>query len=91
MTMDSLKELTSIIVLCYLIAEGYKVIFKKKYHKYIPVIVGSVGGILSILIFLIYKETFGTDNIFNVIAIGIVSGLASTGTNQAVKQLIKQN
>ena len=86
---NSLNELTSIIVICYLIAEGYKVVFKKKHHKYIPIVVGVVGGMLSVLIYLLYKDSFMTTNIIEVIAIGILSGLASVGANQIIKQLIK--
>lgn len=92
MTLDNnnLEELATIVVLCYLIAESYKLIFKKKHHKYIPIVVGLFGGMLSVLIFLIYKETFNTNNIFEVFAIGIISGLASTGTNQILKQILRK-
>lgn len=89
MIFEQIEEMVSIVVFCYLIAESYKLLFKKKYHKYIPIVVGVVGAIVSLVIFLTYKDSFNTENIFEVIAIGIVSGLASTGTNQFIKKIKK--
>lgn len=90
MNLEKIELIASIVVMCYLIIEAFKIIFKKKHHKYIPIIAGVLGGVLSVIMFILYKETFSTKNIFEVISLGIISGLASTGTNQILKQLLKE-
>ena len=77
-----------IVILCYFIAEGYKIIFKKKYYKYIPIVVGIVGGLIAVLMKVLYKDVFSTSNIFEIISFGVLSGLASTGTNELIKQIL---
>ena len=58
-------------------------------NKWIPVICGVVGGALGIVGMFIMPEFPATDYI-TAVAVGIVSGLAATGIDQAVKQLNKQ-
>ena len=82
-----------ITIICYLIGEFFKLVIlrKKKRYKYIPVIVGGVGGALGLIIYFISPELFfNTTNPFMAIAIGIVSGLASTGSNELVKQILRR-
>lgn len=55
-------------------------------NKWIPVICGAVGGILGVVGMYIMPDFPGTDYI-TAAAVGIVSGLAATGVNEAVKQL----
>ena len=79
-----------IIIICYLIGEIYKVIFKskEKVFKLIPVIVTFIGGIIGILIYLTNKEIiFNADNIWIALQIGLISGASATTTNQIIKQL----
>ena len=63
-------EFTSIpiiVVLCYIIGEIYKVIFRKKKEakKLIPIVMAIVGGILGILIYLTNPEIiFKAENIW---------------------------
>lgn len=79
-----------IIIICYMIGEIYKVIFKSKesLYKLIPIIVSITGGILGIIIYLTNKEMiFNADNIWTSLTIGIVSGASATTTNQIVKQV----
>ncbi len=81
-----------ITILCYLIGEVIKLLIlrKKKRYKYIPILVGSIGGALGLMIYYVSPETLlGTTNPFMAIAVGIVSGLASTGGNEIIKQIIK--
>ena len=86
-------EFTSIpiiVILCYLIGEIYKVLFKNKQdlYKLIPILNAILGGILGILIFLTNPEIiFNAKNIWTALGIGIVSGVSSTGTNQIIKQI----
>ena len=82
-----------ITILCYLAGEFFKlVIFKKKKRfKYIRVNVGGIGGALGLTIYYISPELLlNITNPFMAIAIGIVSGLASTGSNELVKQILKK-
>lgn len=81
-----------IVLCCYTAGEVYKVIFKENTTKYklIPILVAVIGGILGVIIFLTCpEEIFNADNIWTALMIGMVSGFASTGTNQIKKQLIK--
>ena len=82
-----------IVIICYMIGEIYKVIFKSKenLYKLIPIIVSITGGILGIIIYLTNKEMiFNADNIWTSLTIGIVSGASATTTNQIVKQVLKK-
>lgn len=74
----------AITVICYLfgmIARALPVD-----NKWIPVICGVAGLLLGLAGMYIMPEFPGTDYI-TAAAIGIVSGLAATGVDQAVKQL----
>lgn len=74
----------AIVVICYLIGLGAKNISAVK-DEIIPVIVGVCGGILGV-VGMYAMPDFPAHDILNAIAIGIVSGLASTGVNQIYKQ-----
>ena len=63
-------------------------IFIKK--KYLPVVAGVSGLILGIISFYLVPELIGNTNLLTSIAIGIVSGLAATGSNQILKQIRKE-
>jgi ribonucleotide monophosphatase NagD (HAD superfamily) len=53
-----------------------------------PVVVGIVGGILGVVGMYVIPD-FPANDVLNAIAVGIVSGLASTGVNQIYKQVKK--
>ena len=55
-------------------------------NKWIPIICGVVGGALGVAGMHIMPDFPATDYI-TAVAVGIVSGLAATGVDQAVKQL----
>lgn len=55
-------------------------------NKWIPVICGIVGGILGVVGMYIMPD-FPVNDVISAVAVGIVSGLAATGANQAGKQL----
>ena len=57
--------------------------------KWIPSFCGIVGGALGVAGMFVMPDFPATDYI-TAAAVGIVSGLAATGVNQAVKQLAKQ-
>lgn len=77
----------AIIVICYLIGLGAKASESVK-DNLIPVIVGISGGILGVVGLYVMPE-FPASDIMTASAVGIVSGLASTGVNQVYKQVKK--
>lgn len=74
----------AITVICYLFGMIAKALPVD--NKWIPVICGIAGLLLGLAGMYIMPEFPGTDYI-TAAAIGIVSGLAATGVDQAVKQL----
>lgn len=87
MDITTMGTVLAIVVITYLIGLGAKNISTIK-DEAIPVIVGVCGGILGIVGMFVMPD-FPAHDILNAIAIGIVSGLASTGVNQAWKQAKK--
>ena len=77
----------AIVIITYLIGLAAKASTKIK-DETIPVIVGTFGGVLGVVGMYVMPE-FPASDILNAIAIGIVSGLASTGANQTWKQMKK--
>lgn len=77
----------AIVVICYLAGIAAKLIPVIK-DNYIPVVVGIVGGILGVVGMYVIPD-FPANDVLNAIAVGIVSGLASTGVNQIYKQVKK--
>lgn len=77
----------AIVVMTYLIGAAAKLIPHIK-DEYIPVIVGAAGGVLGVAGMYLMPD-FPAQDIMNAIAIGIVSGLSSTGVNQVYKQIKK--
>nr|DAV40737.1 MAG TPA: holin [Caudoviricetes sp.] len=77
----------AIVIICYLVGLGAKTIDGVK-DNYIPVIVGAVGGALGAAGMYVIPDFPATD-IMTAVAVGIVSGLASTGVNQIYKQVKK--
>ena len=77
----------AIVIICYLVGLGSKTIDGVK-DNYIPVIVGAVGGALGAAGMYVIPDFPATD-IMTAVAVGIVSGLASTGVNQIYKQVKK--
>lgn len=76
----------AIVVICYLVGATLKAINNEVLDKFIPVICGFVGGILGVLVFNTIPNYIPADNWLMALAIGIVSGFASTGINQVYKQ-----
>lgn len=82
-----LPTTVAIVVICYLIGLICKNIPNIK-DSLIPCIVGVCGAILGIAGMYVIPE-YPANNIMDAIAVGIVSGLASTGFNQLCKQIKK--
>ncbi len=82
-----------IVIICYLIGEIYKVVYKDKseLYKLIPIILSLVGGVIGVLMYVTNKEMiFNASNVWVALEIGIVSGASSTGANQIIKQILKK-
>lgn len=77
-----------ITVICYLVG----VIIKAtpwNNNKIIPVACGLTGAILGAVALATGMPEFPASDYITAVAVGIVSGLAATGINQAAKQLHK--
>lgn len=88
MDITQMGTVLAIVVIAYLIGIVVKHIPRVK-DEFIPAIVGVAGGILGVIGMYVMPD-FPANDILNAIAIGIVSGLASTGVNQAIKQIGKK-
>lgn len=80
-----ITSVVAITVITYLIGMGCKA-WEKLDNKFIPVICGLVGAVLGV-VGLHTMADFPAKDILSALAVGIVSGLASTGANQIGKQL----
>lgn len=87
MDFTQVTTVVAITVICYLIGSGAKNISTIK-DETIPVIVGVCGGILGVVGMFVMPD-FPAHDILNSVAVGVVSGLASTGVNQVWKQAKK--
>lgn len=87
MDITQIGTVLAIVVITYLVGLSAKRIPKIK-DETIPVIVGIAGGILGVIGMFAIPD-FPAHDILNAIAVGIMSGLASTGVNQVYKQAKK--
>lgn len=74
----------AITVICYLAGQLVKA--SGLDNKWIPIICGVVGGILGVLA-MRYMPDYLAGDYITAVAVGIVSGFAATGINEAVKQI----
>ena len=84
MSIFGIAGVAAITVICYLIGQGVKA--SGLDNKWIPVIVGACGGVLGVAGMFLMAD-FPAGDVLTAAAVGIVSGLAATGVNQAGKQL----
>lgn len=61
----------------------------EKFKRFIPLAAAVLGGIIGVIAYYFVPGVIETQNILVAIVIGAASGLSATGTNQAVKQLVK--
>jgi len=86
MNIPEFATVAGIVVICYLIGMGVKA--SPLDDKWIPLIVGVLGGCLGVVGMFTMPE-FPADNYIDAVAVGIASGLAATGAHQIGKQLTK--
>lgn len=77
-------SVAAITVICYLLGLGVKL--SPIDNKWIPLIVGILGGILGVLGMWLMPD-YPAQDLLTAIAVGIVSGLAATGINELGRQL----
>lgn len=82
-----IASFAAIVVLCYLIGMGIKA--SPMDDKWIPTIVGIAGLVLGLAAYFLKVPDFPATDVLTAAAVGVVSGLASTGANQIGKQLNK--
>lgn len=75
----------AIVIFCLLVGKTWKTADRLN-NKWIPVVCGTVGGILGIVAMFVV-DGFPANDILSAIAYGIVSGFSATGIHQSVKQL----
>lgn len=80
-----IASVAAITVICYLI--GLVIKASGLDNKWIPVTMGLCGAVLGIAGLYLGLPDFPAADPLTAVAVGIVSGLAATGVNQAVKQL----
>jgi ribonucleotide monophosphatase NagD (HAD superfamily) len=85
MDITQMGTVMAIVVITYLLGLGCKA-SKTISDEWIPVIVGVAGGVLGALGMVVMPD-YPANDIMNAVAVGIVSGLASTGINQVYKQI----
>ncbi len=84
MEFGTIGSVVGITVICYLAAVAVKA--TPLDNKWLPIICGVLGGILGVVGMRVIPDYPAGDYI-TAIAVGIVSGLAATGSNQIFKQL----
>lgn len=83
MNLPEVATVVSIVIICYLIGIGIKL--SPLDDKWIPLCVGIAGGVLGVLGMNVIPN-YPADNIMDAIAVGIVSGFAATGVDQAFRK-----
>ena len=81
-------SVAAITVVCYLIGLIVKA-SPFNNDRYIPIACGVSGGLLGVACMALAVPNFPATDPVTALAVGIVSGFAATGVNQAAKQLSK--
>ena len=82
-----IASVAAITVICYLV--GLCVKASGLNDKYIPIACGLVGGALGVAALYLGLPDFPAEDPLTAVAVGIVSGLAATGVDQAVRQITR--
>lgn len=84
-----------IVIAVYIIAEIIKGTVMKEGGKHyehrsiLPVICMAIGGIIGVLLFVLYPVGINVADAVNAFVIGALSGLAATGSNQLYKHIMQ--
>ena len=88
MEIMGITGVAGIVVICYLVGLIVKATPWNN-NKIIPVVCGITGAILGAVALATGMPEFPASDYITAVAVGIVSGLAATGADQAAKQLHK--
>ena len=82
-----------IVIICYMIGEAYKLIFKNKNtYKIIPIITTLAGGVIGVIIYYTNPSVLlNSSDMWTALLLGFISGASSTGGNQIIKQVFKSD
>jgi Na+/citrate or Na+/malate symporter len=80
----NLTSMSAIIVICYLVGAFVKALVPSIKNDFIPVICGTVGGILSAILHIFILHSPSDDLLMNI-AYGIIAGLTATGVKEITK------
>lgn len=81
-----IASVAAVTVICYLVGLVVKA-SPWNNDKYIPIACGLVGGVLGVAALYLGLPDFPAGDPLTAAAVGIVSGLAATGVDQAVRQM----
>lgn len=89
--MNTIVTIPAIAAIVYTVIDIVKTACRgdEKFKRFIPLAAAVLGGIIGIVAFYFVPGVIDTQNVLVAIVIGAASGLSATGTNQAVKQLVK--
>ena len=82
-------SIPAVAVICWLFGQLVKIPMTESQHKHIPIICASTGLVIGVVCHLTMPGYLPAENIIVAAAIGVVSGLASTGADQIKKQVLK--
>ena len=88
MEMLGITAVAAITVICYLAAAAAKALGVP--GKWLPVLCGLCGSVLGVAAMYLMAEC-PADDLITAAAVGIVSGFAATGVDQAIKQLTEKS
>ena len=81
---NQIVYVAAITVIAWLVACGVKA--TKIDNRWLPVICGACGAALGVVGLYVMPD-FPAHDVLNAAAVGIVSGLAATGSHELVKQI----
>ena len=81
-----MATVAAITAICYLAGLAVKA-SPWNNDRYIPIVCGTVGGVLGLVGFFSGMADLASGDPMTAAAVGIVSGLAATGLDQAGRQL----
>lgn len=87
MNIQDFVTVVPIVVICYVLGIGLKAL-KYVNDVCIPFLLAICGGILGVIAMFVMPG-YPAEDVITAIAMGMISGLASTGSNQVYKQLNK--
>ena len=88
MEMLGITAVAAITVICYLAAAAAKALGVP--GKWLPVLCGLCGSVLGVAAMYLMAE-YPADDLITAAAVGIVSGFAAIGVDQAIKQLTEKS